>query len=58
MRNNIFYSNFRSPFDDKLEYTIIRREVSELIKEMFDCINNPNNPKFLSVPHILVNVGF
>lgn len=53
---NIIFWLDRSPFDDKKEYILIREGMSVLIKEMIDCINDLNNPKFLNVPHILVEV--
>ncbi|KAI1729318.1 connector enhancer of kinase suppressor of ras domain-containing protein [Ditylenchus destructor] len=47
----------RSPFDENKLFVQIREKISALIEEMVDCINNPNNPKFLSVPSVLVERG-
>uniref|UniRef100_A0A915D5P4 CRIC domain-containing protein n=1 Tax=Ditylenchus dipsaci TaxID=166011 RepID=A0A915D5P4_9BILA len=47
----------RSPFDDKKSFISTRQKVSALIEEMVDCVNNPNNPKFFSVPQVLVERG-
>ncbi|KAI6240863.1 hypothetical protein M3Y99_00394100 [Aphelenchoides fujianensis] len=35
----------------------IRDDIAGLIQEIVDCINDPNNPKFFSVPQLLVSKG-
>ncbi|KAI6201498.1 hypothetical protein M3Y96_00848400 [Aphelenchoides besseyi] len=47
----------RYPFDEKKEFIKIRDKIAGLIQEIVDCINDPNNPKFFSVPQLLVEKG-
>uniref|UniRef100_A0A1I7SHE6 SAM domain-containing protein n=1 Tax=Bursaphelenchus xylophilus TaxID=6326 RepID=A0A1I7SHE6_BURXY len=46
----------RHPFNEKKWFTEIRDRLALLINEIVDCINDPNNPKFFSVPQLLVEV--
>ncbi|CAD5217271.1 unnamed protein product [Bursaphelenchus okinawaensis] len=47
----------RHPFNEKKWFTEIRDQLALFINEIVDCINDPNNPKFFSVPQLLVEKG-
>jgi hypothetical protein len=46
----------RNPFVGNKKFTKLRNNITALVDEMVDCVNNPNNPKFFSVPQVLVEV--
>uniref|UniRef100_A0A1I8B061 PDZ domain-containing protein n=1 Tax=Meloidogyne hapla TaxID=6305 RepID=A0A1I8B061_MELHA len=44
----------RNPFVGNKKYAKMRNNLATYIDEMVDCVNNPNNPKFFSVPQLLI----
>jgi len=55
----IFENNLkkkRNPFAGNKKYAKMRNNLATYVDEMVDCVNNPNNPKFFSVPQLLIEV--
>ncbi|CAK5085870.1 unnamed protein product [Meloidogyne enterolobii] len=46
----------RNPFVGNKKYAKMRNNLATYVDEMVDCVNNPNNPKFFSVPQLLIEV--
>ncbi|CAK5077023.1 unnamed protein product [Meloidogyne enterolobii] len=44
----------RNPFVGNKKYAKMRNNLATYVDEMVDCVNNPNNPKFFSVPQLLI----